>query len=80
MSKKDKPTTEDLVTIASFFNPVEAQIVKGMLESEGIDCFLANDVVFTVNPGYALADGGVHLRVRESDAVRARELLSEEEE
>ena len=69
-------TSDDLVTIASFPNPIEAHIAKGKLESEGIDSYVANDTLFSINPGYVWADGGVHLRVRESDAPRALRILS----
>ena len=71
---------EDLVDIASFMNPVLAQIVRGRLEASGIDCWLANDTIFGVHPGHAWADGGVKLRVRESDAKRAAALLKQAEE
>lgn len=70
----------DLVDIASFMNPVLAQIVRGRLEASGIDCWLANDTIFGIHPGHAWVDGGVKLRVRECDAERAIELLKLVEE
>lgn len=64
------------MTIASFPNPVAAHIARGKLESEGVDCYVANDTLFAINSGYVWADGGVHLRVRESDAEKALKILS----
>lgn len=72
--------SNDLVDIASFMNPVLAQIVRGRLEVAGIDSWLANDTIFGVHPGHAWVDGGVKIRVRESDAERARALIKQADE
>jgi hypothetical protein len=71
--------SDELITIAAFPNPVLANIVKGFLESEGIDCFIANEEIFGIHAGHALIDGGVKVRVRESDVERARAALAEAE-
>lgn len=68
---------EDLRTVASFPNPFLAHIVRGRLEAEGIEAHVANDVIFNANPGHAWADGGVKVRVRESDAPRALEIIED---
>jgi Putative prokaryotic signal transducing protein len=41
----DPAEPEGRVTVARFSNPVEAQIARGMLESAGIECFLAGENV-----------------------------------
>jgi hypothetical protein len=71
--------SDDLVTIASFPSSPLAYIVKGLLEAEGIDCYIANDAMFDTHPGCVWADGGVHVRVRESDVARARAAIEEAE-
>ena len=71
---------DDLVDIASFMNPVLAQIVRGRLEAEGIDCWLANDTIFGAHPAHAWIDGGVKVRVREADAEQAAAILRQAEE
>ncbi len=66
---------EELVTIATFSMAVEADLARAKLESEGIECFLADEHTVTVNWLYSQAVGGVKLQVRESDAQRALEIL-----
>ncbi len=67
--------TEELVTIATFSTAVEADLARARLESEGIECFLADEHTVTVNWLYSQAVGGVKLQVREADAQRAVEIL-----
>lgn len=68
---------EDLVTIASFRDYVQANIAKTKLESEGVDCWIADDVVVTLNWFESQLLGGVKLRVRESESREARAALGE---
>jgi len=67
--------TERLVTIATYSQAIEADLSRTRLESEGIDCFLADEHTVTVNWLYSNAVGGVKLKVRESDGQRAIEIL-----
>lgn len=57
--------------------PVQAYIAKSKLESEGVDCWIADDVVVTLNWFQSQFLGGVKLRVRERDAKKARLVLEE---
>lgn len=65
---------EKLITIARFSQAMEAYLSKGRLESEGIECFIADEFTTT---SWLLANalGGVKLNVRESDIERALEVL-----
>lgn len=76
--------SERLVTVARFVysaDPVsEAELARIKLESEGIGCFLAGKNFVGVYWLASLADRGVKLQVRESDAERAKEILSRREE
>ncbi len=67
-----------LITIANFAYPIEANLAKTRLESEGIDCVLTNEHFAGLNWVWPLAVGGVGLQVRESDAERAAEILEGE--
>lgn len=72
----DSPETlpEELIPIASFFNPMEANVAKSKLESEGIECFLFDE--HALQHGVPLiAAGGVRLMVRESEAQEASRIL-----
>jgi DNA-directed RNA polymerase subunit M/transcription elongation factor TFIIS len=70
--------SENLVTIASFSQTIQADLARSKLESEGIECVLADDYTVSVNWLYSNAIGGVKLRVRESDAREALALLGQE--
>ena len=65
-----------LVTVATFTNPVEAHIVRGRLESEGITTFVAHEHHIWANWFLSVALGGVKLQVAPADARRAGEILS----
>lgn len=64
--------TEKLVTIATFRIAVEADLAIGKLESEGIECFLADEFA-----GHYLTGGGIKLQVSDTDAQRAVEILGD---
>src|SRR5512145_969449 len=68
--------SEKLVKIASFTSPAEAHFIQNVLNEEGIESCLENDVAVSLIWYYGNAMGGVKLFVHESDAQRARALLA----
>ena len=68
--------TEKLVTIATYADPIEANLAKIKLASEDIDCFLADENAVAVYWLAAGAMGGIKLQVKEADASKAAEILS----
>ncbi len=62
---------DEMVTVAKFLEPTEAQMAMGMLESAGIECLLAGE---NANNLLALAFR-VRLQVRHEDEAAARALL-----
>ncbi|HEX8833381.1 MAG TPA: DUF2007 domain-containing protein [Abditibacteriaceae bacterium] len=75
---------DDFVTITTRQLSVEAHMVKGRLEAEGIDCFLWGDKLAdavgypnSVASTWSNPLGGVQIRVRPADAEQAREVLRE---
>lgn len=66
---------ERLVTIATFNEPTQAHILKGRLEAEGILCFLGDEHIVGAHPLYAVAVGGVKLKVTENDVEEAKAIL-----
>lgn len=68
---------DKLVQVAAFFDLAEAHILKGLLESEGLEVFLFDEQAAAFAP---LVVGGVRLMVREPDLERARELLKTEQQ
>jgi len=68
----------DFVTIKTFTYATELAIIRGRLESEGIECFVKDELTIQMNPFYSNAIGGIKLQVKKDDAVKAIEILKEE--
>ncbi len=68
---------DQIIVHSTYYNPIEANIVKGRLEASDIPCFLTDENVATIQPLYNQAIGGVKLNVFEKDVVRINELLAE---
>src|SRR5258707_3137037 len=71
---QDSPMSETSVTVAKYSMPLEAQLAKGLLESEGIPVQLSGDLTATML-NYGAAGGLVELRVPAADADRALRIL-----
>ena len=69
-----------LITIATFTNPLEAHIVRGRLQAEGIETWVAHEHHIWANWFLSTALGGVKLQVRPEDAQQAREVLRQEQD
>lgn len=67
----------EFVTIATFTLPSELAVIKGKLESEGIDCFVKDELTVQVHNFLSNAVGGIKLQVRNTDASKATELLKD---
>ncbi len=76
MSRRDEDG-DALVTIAQFNYLAEAHLARSRLESEGIDCFLADENMVHANWLYANAIGGMRLQVRASDRASALAVLGQ---
>lgn len=68
-----------IIVYSTYYNPIEANIVKSRLEDSDIPCFLTDENVATINPLYNQAIGGVKLNVFEKDVERINLLLSEDQ-
>lgn len=61
-----------LVTVAQFYDPMRAQMAKGLLSAAGIDCFLQGE-----NANQLLSPAfRARLKVMRADEATARELLA----
>jgi hypothetical protein len=65
-----------LVTIARFSYPHEAHVARGLLDSEGIPAFVADEHTIAMQWLYSDAIGGVKVQVPEPFVVQAKELLN----
>lgn len=65
------------VVIAHFHDPLQARIVLGRLQAEGIQATLDDEHMLLASWEWRLAVGGARLRVPEAQAARARAVLGE---
>lgn len=66
---------DKIIVYRTFYNPIEANIIKAKLEDSGIPCFLTDENVATIQPLFNQAIGGVKLNVFEKDVAQINELL-----
>lgn len=64
-----------LITIAVFAVAFHAQLLKGRLEADGIECYIQDEHTVQVNPVLSNALGGIKLQVKEEDVPLAVNLL-----
>lgn len=69
---------EKIVTLASYYDPILAEIIRGRLEAHGIDCFIADGNTVAAQPFYNQAIGGIKIKVFERDITKCRAILAED--
>jgi rubredoxin len=62
--------------LTDFTYTAEANIFKGLLESEGIETFVRDNFTVDANPLWSNAVGGVKLFVKTEDLDKAKHILS----
>jgi len=67
----------DFVPVAAYNNYIDASIILGRLQEEGIDCWLKDENIVTIDPILTNAVGGIKLMVRETERIKSLELLWE---
>ena len=65
----------DFVTVAQFLDPTEAHIVCSCLEAAGVPAVVADANLVQLNSLWAVAFGGVRIRVPSARATEAREVI-----
>jgi hypothetical protein len=66
-----------MITIATFNNPIEANLAQQLLEDQGISSFLKDESTVNIAWHLTVAVGGIKLQVSEEIAELAREILQE---
>lgn len=69
---------DKIIVFETFYNPIEANIVKSRLLDSGLQCFLTDEHTIGMNPLYTQALGGIKLHIFERDLEQASALLQEE--
>jgi len=67
---------DELVTVATYDKVTDAHIALGRLSAEGIEAQLFDDQMVQMDWLYAIALGGIKLRVTRGDEKAAREVLA----
>lgn len=70
---KDK---EDLVVLGEYENTIEASMVKGVLETNGIQAMLTNEIMSNVLSLAPINYGMVRVLVFRSDLEQAKQVLN----
>jgi len=76
MGKKGKKS-EKLVDVYRASGELEAHVIKGLLESNGIPCMLRSDAAFSVHAFTVDGMGEVKVVVLESMAEEARRIVAD---
>ena len=71
-----RATLPRLVPVARCRGAVEAHLVRSRLESAGVQAFLTDEHIVSVQWLYSTAVGGVKVLVQDRDVEEAREILS----
>jgi hypothetical protein len=74
---EERAEFRDLVVIRSYWNLMEAELARGLLDSAGIEAFLFDDNMVRLDWFNANALGGVKLRVDASNVEAANRVLEE---
>lgn len=75
---ENQEVMDKIVVFETFYNPIEANIIKSRLMDSGIQCFLSDEHMLSINPLYTQALGGVKLHLFERDVELAKSVLKEE--
>jgi DNA-directed RNA polymerase subunit RPC12/RpoP len=67
----------DFILLQSFGNYIDANILLGRLQEEGINCWLKDENLVTVIPIWTNATGGIKLMVAEPDLDKSVKLLQD---
>lgn len=67
------------VTIKTYFDPAEAELIRSRLEAAGFTVYVAHEVSEINTIGYSMAGEGIAVQVPEEEANDALALLQSEE-
>jgi hypothetical protein len=74
---EEEHSGEELVTVATTFDLVEAEMLENQLAAEGFEVFLADDNIVGVMNLLANAVGGIKIKVPESQAEEAARFVED---
>jgi hypothetical protein len=72
-------TKSQLITVYNSTFPIDCYIIQGRLETEGVDSFVFDAEIISINPFKSVAVGGVKLKVASAQIDKAKEILNKME-
>jgi hypothetical protein len=69
---------DEIVTFETYYNIMEAEIIRTKLEANGIHCFIADESLGVLYPVYNQGGGGIKLKVFAGDVEKCKEILADE--
>ncbi|HTD40918.1 MAG TPA: DUF2007 domain-containing protein [Mucilaginibacter sp.] len=69
---------DEIVTFQTYYNPMEAEIIRTKLEANGIPCFITDESLGVLYPVYNQGGGGIKLKVFARDIEKCKEILADE--
>ncbi len=69
-------SNQRLVVFQVFSNTIDAHMLVNKFESEGIECFLYDENIVSINPFLDAAVGGIKVMIKEEDFERAKIILN----
>lgn len=75
--RRKEENEEGLVELISVQGEMNAQVITGLLESEGIEAMMRSHQTFSALPFTVDGMGAVHIMVRKEDLGKAKKVLEE---
>ena len=72
----DNMNNEMLVVLGEYPSDIDANIVKGVLETNGVRCIITNEIISSLLPIASLSPDMVRVMVFEPDLNEARRILA----
>jgi len=73
----EENVSKELVTVATTFDVVEAEMLRNQLVAEGFEVYLADDNIVGVMNLLASAVGGIKIKVPETEADEAAKFVED---
>ena len=74
----DNIGNKELITIRRFNRLLDAYLIASRIESEGIECFLPDEMLARSSNNHFIGTSEIKLQVRKEDATRALRILNKE--
>jgi hypothetical protein len=71
-------TDDEIITFQTYYNPMEAEIIRTKLEANGIPSFISDESLGVLYPVYNQGGGGIKLKVFARDVEKCKEILADE--